>query len=153
MVLITMIRRILPTAYLLIALIIMLVLHFIIPILMLITVPWNLIGIIPLIIGILVNLLADAALHKGGTTVQPFQESAALITNGVYGISRNPMYLGFVLVLIGVAILLRSLSPWIVIPLFIILVEFVFITEEEKMLAEKFGPIWIEYRKKVRQWI
>jgi protein-S-isoprenylcysteine O-methyltransferase Ste14 len=148
-----MIRRILPTTYLLIALIIMLVLHFICPILMLISVPWNLVGIIPLVIGVLVNLLADAALHKGGTTVKPFQESTSLITDSVYRISRNPMYLGFVLVLIGVAILLRSLSPWIVIPLFIILVELVFITEEEKMLAEKFGLTWIEYRNKVRQWI
>jgi protein-S-isoprenylcysteine O-methyltransferase Ste14 len=148
-----MIRRILPTSYLFIALIIMLVLNFLIPIHMLIPAPWNLIGIIPLVIGILLNLFADGALHKGGTTVKPFQESAALITDSVYAISRHPMYLGFVLVLIGVAILLRSLSPWIIIPVFVVLIEVVFISGEEKMLAEKFGPTWIAYRKKVRQWI
>jgi protein-S-isoprenylcysteine O-methyltransferase Ste14 len=148
-----MLRRMLPTTYLFIALIVMIVLHFVVPILILIPAPWNLFGAIPLLVGILLNLIADGALHKGGTTVKPFQESATLITDSVYGISRNPMYLGFVLVLIGVASLLRSLSPWIVIPIFIILVEAVFIIEEEKMLAEKFGQTWIEYRTKVRQWI
>jgi protein-S-isoprenylcysteine O-methyltransferase Ste14 len=146
-------RRILPTTYLLISLIIMVVLYFLIPIFMLIPAPWNLIGIIPMVLGIILNLFADGALHKGGTTVKPFQESAALITVSVYGISRHPMYLGFVLVLIGVAILLRSLSPWVIIPIFIIFIKVVFINEEEKMLAEKFGLSWIEYRKKVRQWI
>jgi protein-S-isoprenylcysteine O-methyltransferase Ste14 len=148
-----MLRRILPTTYLLIALIVMLILNFLIPIYTLNLAPWNLVGILPLVIGVLLNLLADGALHKRGTTVKPFQESTALITDSVYGISRNPMYLGFVLVLIGVAILLRALSAWIVIPIFIIFVEVIFIIEEEKMLAEKFGPTWIEYRKKVRQWI
>jgi protein-S-isoprenylcysteine O-methyltransferase Ste14 len=115
--------------------------------------PWKLLGLIPLAIGIVLNLLADNALHKRGTTVKPFQESSALVSDSVYGISRHPMYLGFVLMLIGVAILLGTLTPWIIVPIFALLMEFVFIREEEHMLKEKFGPIWLEYAKKVRRWL
>lgn len=50
---------------------------------------------------------------QAGTTVKPFQESTALITDGVFRLSRNPMYLGFVLVLTGIATLLGSLTPWL----------------------------------------
>jgi protein-S-isoprenylcysteine O-methyltransferase Ste14 len=147
------VKQIFPTTYLLIALIVMLIFHFVIPITKLIPCPWNLLGLIPMIIGILINILADSALHKANTTVKPFQESSALVMDSVYGKSRHPMYLGFVLLLIGVAILLSSLSPWVIIPIFIILVDIVFIRIEELMLAEKFNTTWHRYKKMVRKWI
>ena len=99
-------KQILPPTYVLIALVVMLVLHFIFPGIKLIALPWNLLGLIPLVIGVALNLIADSAFRKAGTTVKPFQESTTLLTDGVYRISRHPMYLGFVLILIGVAILL-----------------------------------------------
>ena len=49
------------------------------------------------------------------------------------------MYLGFVLILLGIAVLLGSLTPWLVIPIFVILIDRVFIQTEERMLAEQFG--------------
>jgi protein-S-isoprenylcysteine O-methyltransferase Ste14 len=58
-----------------------------------------------------------------------------------------------VLALIGVAILLGSLSSWLVLPIFVILMEIVFIRVEERMLEEKFGPAWLAYKKKVRRWL
>jgi protein-S-isoprenylcysteine O-methyltransferase Ste14 len=146
-------KPILPTTYLLIALVIMILLHSIIPIIKLIPLPWNLLGLIPLIVGILINLMADSALHKAGTTVKPFQESSVLVTGSVYGVSRHPMYLGFVLILIGVAVLLGSLTPWVIIPIYVVLMEVVFIQVEEHMLEENFGPVWLDYKKKVRRWI
>jgi protein-S-isoprenylcysteine O-methyltransferase Ste14 len=146
-------KRLLPTTYLLIALIMIAILHFSIPILKLIPLPWNLLGLVPLVIGIAINLAADGALHKAGTTVKPFQESSALITGNVYGISRHPMYLGFVLLLMGAAILFGSLSPWVIIPIFIILMESLFIRVEERMLEVKFGIAWLGYKRKVRKWI
>jgi steroid 5-alpha reductase family enzyme len=102
----------------------------------------------PVIAGVALNLVADGAFHRAGTTVKPFQESSALLTDGVYRYSRHPMYLGFVLILIGVAILLGSLTPWVVIPVFAVLMEVVFIRVEERMLAEKFGPAWLAYKKR-----
>jgi protein-S-isoprenylcysteine O-methyltransferase Ste14 len=106
-----------------------------------------------MLLGIIINLYADKALHAAQTTVKPFVESTALVKNGVYGISRHPMYLGFGLVLVGVAILFGSLSPWVVVPVFILLMEVMFIQVEERMLEEQFGSEWLAYRKKVRRWI
>jgi protein-S-isoprenylcysteine O-methyltransferase Ste14 len=146
-------KQILPPTYVLVALIAMLILHFIIPGIKLIPMPWNLLGLIPLVIGVALNLLADGDFRRAGTTVKPFQESSVLLTNGVFGFSRHPMYLGFVLILIGAAILMGSLTPWFIIPVFAALMELVFIRVEEHMLEEKFGQAWLAYKKKVRRWI
>jgi protein-S-isoprenylcysteine O-methyltransferase Ste14 len=127
-------KQILPPTYVLIALVVMLILHFIFPGIKLVPLPWNLLGLIPLFIGVALNLVADGAFRRAGTTVKPFQASSALLTEGVYGISRHPIYLGFVLILIGVATLLGSFMPWVVIPIFVVLMEVVFIQVEERML-------------------
>jgi protein-S-isoprenylcysteine O-methyltransferase Ste14 len=114
---------------------------------------WKLLGLIPLAGGIIINLIADGAFHKAGTTVKPFQESTALITEGVFRMSRHPMYLGFLLVLIGVAMLLGSLTPWFIIPLFAILMDQLFIRVEEQMLLARFGQTWLNYKARVRRWL
>jgi protein-S-isoprenylcysteine O-methyltransferase Ste14 len=146
-------KPILPPTCVLIALIGMFILHFTFPVSQIVPLPWNLLGLIPLVAGIFLNVLADRLFHQVGTTVKPFQESSALITQGVFHISRHPMYLGFVLILVGVAILLGSLISWIIVPVFIVLMEIIYIRVEERMLAEKFGPAWMEYKKKVRRWL
>ncbi len=146
-------QRILPPTYVLVALVIMLAIHFIFPGVTIIPLPWNFLGLIPLTAGIILNLSADRLFHRAGTAVKPFQESTALITDGVYKISRHPMYLGFVLILAGVAILLGSLALWIIMPVFVFVMEAVFIRVEERILAEKFDTAWMEYKKKVRRWI
>ena len=123
------------------------------PVVEIIPYPWQLIGCIPLLIGIIFNLVADKALKTFNTTVKPFKESTALVTSGIYGISRHPMYLGMVLMLLGLAILAGSLSPFLAIPVFVILMEIVFVKVEEAMLEKKFGIAWLEYKAKVRRWI
>jgi len=128
-------------------------LHFLFSGIIIFPVPWNLLGLVLLAGGIVINLIADSAFHKAGTTVKPFQESTALITEGVFRISRNPMYLGFVFVLMGIAMLLGSLMPWFVIPLFAVLMDRIFITAEEQMLQTRFGQAWSEYKAKVRRWM
>jgi len=146
-------KQIYPPTYVLIAIVVMLVLYFTFSGNKLIPLPWKLLGLVPLVIGVALNLIADGAFHKADTTVKPFQESAALLTDGVYRFSRHPMYLGFVLILIGAAILLGTLTPWAMIPIFVVLMEVVFIQVEERMLGEKFGPAWLAYKKKARRWI
>jgi protein-S-isoprenylcysteine O-methyltransferase Ste14 len=147
------ISRILPPGVTLIFLVAMLLAHFFLPLAVVIPAPWMLVGLIPLGCGIALNLSADGAFHRAGTTVKPFEESTALIMVGVFRISRNPMYLGFALVLCGAAILLGSLSPWAGVPVFILLVDGTYISVEERMLAARFGPAWREYASRVRRWI
>ncbi|MFN2232546.1 MAG: methyltransferase family protein [Anaerolineae bacterium] len=146
-------KAVLPPTYLLVALILMALLHFLIPVAKFVPVPWNLLGILPLAAGIALNLLADRDFHQAETTVKPFENSSALVTTGVFRISRNPMYLGYMLILLGVGLLLRSLVPLVVIPVFGYLMARVFIRTEETMLQETFGPAWDAYAKRVRRWI
>ena len=147
------IKSVLPPTYLFTALVAMLMVHFVFPTEIIINYPWSLFGCGPLAMGIILNLIADAAFKKHNTTVKPFDESAALITTGVFRISRHPMYLGMVLILLGIAILMGSLMPFFVVIVFATLMEVVFIKTEERMLEQKFGSVWLEYKKKVRRWL
>jgi protein-S-isoprenylcysteine O-methyltransferase Ste14 len=99
------------------------------------------------------NLIADRAFQRAGTTIKPYQESSNLVTSGVFQVSRNPMYLGMVLILIGVAVLLRSLSPLLVVIPFAVLIDQIYIRVEEKMLTEKFGTRWEAYKTKTGRWL
>ncbi len=146
-------KKVLPPTYLLISIILIVALHFLIPIIKFISFPYNLLGAIPIILGLIISILGENSFKKHETTVKPFEESNTLITNGVYKISRHPMYLGFALVLIGIAIFLGSLIPYIIIVAFIVSVDIIFIKVEEKMLIEKFGEDYEKYKSKVRRWI
>ena len=145
--------KIMPPTWMLIATIAMLVLHFLLPLARIVPTLWNLTGIIFLVSGITLNLIADRAFQQVGTTVKPYQESSNLVTSGVFQISRNPMYLGMVLTLIGIAVLLRTLSPLLVVIPFAILIDQIYIRVEERMLAEKFGAKWQTYKTKTRRWL
>ena len=67
--------------------------------------------------------------------------------------TRNPMYLGLTLTLVGIATLLGSLSPWLVVPAFAVAISRLFIRHEEQTLQERFGDEYLAYRKTVRRWI
>jgi protein-S-isoprenylcysteine O-methyltransferase Ste14 len=146
-------KKMMPTTYLLIAIVAMAAFHFLVPVIQVIPMPWNILGIIPIVGGVAINLIADSAFRRAKTTVKPFEESSALVTGGAFRISRNPMYLGFLLILFGIAILLGSLAPFVVVLVFPILMDQVFIQVEERRLEDKFGQSWLEYKARVRRWI
>jgi protein-S-isoprenylcysteine O-methyltransferase Ste14 len=146
-------KKLLPPAYVLASIVLMAALHFIAPAARLIHSPWNLLGVIPLALGIVINIVADRAFHKAGTTVKPFQESTSLVTTGLFRLSRNPMYVGLVLLVLGIALITGSLTPLAVVPILVFLLDRKFIVVEERMLEERFGAVWLEYKKSVRRWI
>jgi len=76
-----------------------------------ISIPWNLLGLLFLGTGIGISYAAEAQFHRVNTSVKPFVKSTALVTDGMFKFSRNPMYLGFACILLGVAILLGSWDP------------------------------------------
>jgi len=145
--------RVMPPTYFLLALLAMVFLHFFLPVFKIIPSPWTMIGVIFLLAGILLSLAGDRLFRQVGTTIRPFEESAALVTKSVFRISRNPMYLGFALLLTGAAVLLGSLTPFVMIPVFVLTIDRLFIRAEEKMLMEKFGQDYLEYQLQVRRWI
>jgi protein-S-isoprenylcysteine O-methyltransferase Ste14 len=143
----------LPPTYFLGAGVLAVALHFALPLQQVLMFPWRLTGLAPLGIGIVLNLLADQAFKRHDTTVKPFEKSNALVVDGVFGISRNPMYLGMTFILLGAALLLGSLSPFAVVVALPILLDRIFIVPEEKMLEDRFGDQFRAYRKCVRKWI
>jgi protein-S-isoprenylcysteine O-methyltransferase Ste14 len=146
-------RKRLPPTYFNISALFMIMLHFVIPVKKLVPAPYNLFGIILLLLALLMNIWASNFFKKKYTTIKPFQESDVLVTQGLFRYSRHPMYLGMVIGLVGLFILLGSVTPLLVIPVFVWLITNRFIFLEEKVLEEKFGEDYVNYKNKVRRWI
>jgi protein-S-isoprenylcysteine O-methyltransferase Ste14 len=146
-------KKILPPTYLLLAILLMLALHFLWPLMKIIPAPWPVLGLVPLFLGIIMAVSGDRLFHRANTTIHPFAESTVLVTAGVFRFSRNPMYLGFGLILGGVAILLGTLTPYLPVIAFFFLMNELFIKTEEQMLEAKFGQTYRDYKQQVRRWI
>jgi protein-S-isoprenylcysteine O-methyltransferase Ste14 len=86
--------KVLPPVYFLLALVAMAGLHFLWPVARYLSLPGSLIGLLPLVIGIGLNLAADRQFKRHQTTVKPFERSSALVTAFPFSLSRNPMYVG-----------------------------------------------------------
>jgi protein-S-isoprenylcysteine O-methyltransferase Ste14 len=142
-----------PPTYLLLALVAIALLHFKLPGAKISLFPWNLAGAVPLVVGIWFNIAADRAIKRRGTTVKPFEEPTALIADGVFHVSRHPMYLGFILMLAGIAAFTGSLTPWIVVVWIAFVLDDMFIKPEEKAMEAAFGEDYQAYKKRVRKWI
>ena len=115
--------------------------------------PWNAVGLVPLALGIALNLVAGRAFIRSGNPVRALEVPQNLVTDGVYRFSRNPMYLGMVLILTGVAFLLATLTPFIIVPVFAVVIDRVFIDAEETVLEERFDGRYRQYRQEVRRWL
>ena len=146
-------KSVYPPTYLLLALIIMIGLHFLFPITRIVPAPWNLPGLIVIGAGLMMNIMASNSFNKHKTTIKPYETPSILVTDGLFRVSRNPMYLGFVLILAGAALSLGSLSPFGVVPLFYVLMNEIFIKPEEKALQETLGEPYLAYKKQVRRWL
>jgi len=128
-------------------------LHYYLPVAKMIDEPWNLAGVALIAIGLLAVVGPAAAFFRAHTTVKPFQDSSALVVSGLYRYTRNPMYVGMVFVLLGVAVLIGDLSPFIMPVLFIPILTARVIVHEEKMLEERFGEEYRDLKKSVRRWL
>lgn len=116
--------------------------------------PWNRLGGIPIVVGVGVMLAAVLRFRRAHTTVNPMDPAKAtqLVIGGVFRFSRNPMYLGLTLLLIGWAMWLDSVSPCIIPPLFVIVITLVQIIPEEEALEQIFGSQYLAYRQRVARW-
>ena len=106
-------------------------------------------------VGLLIGLLALRSFNKYGTTFDPLHPDKAtrLVTDGLFGFSRNPMYLGLLTALAGVAIYTGIFSGLIVLPGFILYITHFQIKPEEEAMAMLFGKEFLQYSKSVRRWI
>ena len=142
----------LPPVFFLAALLLSLGLHYGMPIATVIAPPLSYFGVVLLVAGLAITITSAGAFARAKTAIRPFQESSTLVTSGFYRYTRNPMYLGMVLVLLGVDVFLGSATPFLVPPLFVWLIQRRFIRREEAMLEERFGDEYRAFRQRVRRW-
>lgn len=113
----------------------------------------TIVGYALLISGTTLLLSAAGLFKKIGTTIDPTKAPDQLVTTGIYKLSRNPMYLGMLLILIGAQLALSSLFGMILPITFFLIMNKIVIPREEQMVASSFGAEYVEYKTLVRRWI
>lgn len=115
--------------------------------------PGSLFGLVPIALGVYLNWSAARRFKRLGTAIRPGEDPTVLVTHGPFRISRHPMYLGMVLGLFGYAVLLGSLTPLLVVPAFLLLIDRRHMAAEESVLEESFGDEYEAYRGKTARWV
>ena len=87
------------------------------------------------------------------TEIHTFKKPKKLITDGLFQYTRNPIYLGFTIALLGIAILLGRATTFIPALAFFLITNFWYIPFEEKNMVAIFGQDYLFYKRKIRRWI
>ncbi|KWT65470.1 putative protein-S-isoprenylcysteine methyltransferase [Comamonas testosteroni] len=93
--------------------------------------------------------------QRARTTVNPITPAASttLVVSGIYRVTRNPMYLGFALLLLALAMYWGKLSGLLLVPLFMTYLQHFQIRPEERALQARFGALFAAYCRQVRRWL
>ena len=115
--------------------------------------PWNLLGLVLIGGGLGLAMAAEREFVRASTPVRPFTPPVALVSGGLFRLSRNPMYLGLVVALVGAALSLSSPLALLAAPAYAWWVQRRFIVREERLLEERFGDAYRAYCLRVRRWV
>lgn len=148
-----MVKKIMPPTFFYLGIVLIILMHLIFPIKQIISYPYTFSGLLIILIGAILNIWAWSLFIKDNTTQNPYKTPNKFVLIGIYNISRNPMYLGMLIILIGIAILMGSLITFIFPIIFFVIINWFFIPMEEKNMEIKFGKKYSEYKNKVRRWI
>ena len=108
----------------------------------------------PLIVGgFVIGSLAFREMKRAGTNVDPRQPTTAIVTEGPYRFTRNPLYLCLTLVYAGISALANALWGILLLPLVLLVMRRGVIEREERYLERKFGGEYLNYKARVRRWI
>jgi len=111
------------------------------------------IGLVLLISGVITLLLAFQGMIQHKTTIHPKGATTAIVSNGLYRYTRNPMYLSLTLIYVGVSV---ATNAWwgllLLIPLLLVVQKGI-VEREEQYLTQKFGEEYLSYKSQVRRWL
>ena len=110
-------------------------------------------GIVVIFFGGLMAAISAGVFLKVDTGLEPFDEAKVLVTSGFYRFTRNPMYVGMFIVLLGVCFMFGSVSALFPIPIFFLIIRNNFVLGEERFCEVAFGQQYLDYKLKVRRWI
>lgn len=104
------------------------------------------------VLGIAVSIAGKRRFLRAGTNVQTFEEPDMLVTDGLYAVSRNPMYLGLVLAGFGAALASATAAALILAAIFALIVRYRYIAYEEDVMQRRFGAEYLAYCARVGRW-
>lgn len=111
------------------------------------------VGLTMLVGGLSIGLSGFRELRWAGTNVDSREPSTAIVTDGPYRFTRNPLYLSMALTYAGVASLANALPAVLLLPAVLAVMQKGVIEREERYLERKFGDEYIRYKERVRRWI
>ena len=100
---------------------------------------------------VLLDALRQMRRHR--TTPNPYRPSSAVVSSGIYGVSRNPIYVAFMLVVLSLAVAANTAWMLAALAVLFLLLRFGVVAREERYLAAKFGRDYDDYRARVRRWL
>ena len=145
--------KLLPPTLVVIFLVVMAALWAVAPGPVVVPYPWNWLGLLPLAAGLALAIAGARRFARARTNIKTFDEPDVLVTDGLFSWSRNPMYLGFGLLLLGAGVAFGSLFPLLMAPLFVAIADRWYIAFEERAMLRKFGAAYEDYRRTTRRWI
>jgi protein-S-isoprenylcysteine O-methyltransferase Ste14 len=146
-------RKIIPPVYLLSTLILMWLLQQFLPVYRFLEPPLAYAGIVVIFFGVIMAAISAGVFLKVDTGLEPFDEAKVLVTSGFYRFTRNPMYMGMFMMLLGVAFMFGAVSALIPVPVFFLIIRNNFVLGEERFCEAAFGQQYLDYKSKVRRWI
>jgi protein-S-isoprenylcysteine O-methyltransferase Ste14 len=113
----------------------------------------RMLGIVLIVLGFALMLWAAVVFRAHQTSIVPHQMPARIITKGPFSFSRNPIYLGDVLILTGAVFWWGAWPSLLLIPIFVMILVRRFIAPEEVRMKENFGPEFDDFSKRTRRWL
>ena len=145
--------KIYPPLMVLAGIITQLLIGYIAPVEPLLSATWQYIGIALMVLGFATILLAARSFRKHETTIIPDGQPSTLMEGGLFAYSRNPIYVAMAVLLVGSGLAIGHIWALIVVPLFVLLVQQIWIVKEEENLEAEFGQFYRNYKIKVRRWL
>ena len=105
------------------------------------------------LLGLILMGVAVVTMMRARTTVIPHRQPQALVAHGIFGLTRNPIYLGDALLLAGLCLRWQAPLGLILVPVFVWWITRHFILPEEARLRAAFGPAFTQYATQVRRWV
>ncbi len=101
--------------------------------------------------GVVISAVARRQFDRIGSNVHTFREPGQLVTDGLFRLTRNPMYLGFASIALGVARWIQSLSALLLALAFFVLTDLWYVRFEERAMCSKYGEAYRSYQRRVRR--
>ena len=127
--------------------------HYVIPVMTVVPGSYSDLGLVLMLVGLALMTWVSMLFRGVGTSLQSHGGSPVLVTSGPFRFTRNPMYLGKLIWVVGLAVLLGSLIVFLFPVLFFVFANLVIVPLEERRMEQMLGEQFIEYKRRVRRWL